>query len=81
MYAEISPSHEIVCSLAFFKKKMSIRFVYPASEKPSSRDSFPLLQGSSENDGRSDVYDCLELKVTSNCCYNKCCRTNLPEFT
>ena len=27
-----------------------------------------LKQGSSENDGRSDVYDRLYLKVISNCC-------------
>ena len=47
-------------------------------------------QGSSENGGRSDVYDRSELKVISNCCYTNCCCTNcgllvnlgkLPEFT
>ena len=47
-----------------------------------------LQQGSSENDGRSDVYDRSEFKVISSCCYNNCCRTNcshfylyLPEYT
>ena len=38
-------------------------------------------QGSSENDGRSDVYDRSEFKVISNCCYNNCCRTNCSHFT
>ena len=45
-------------------------------------------QGSSENDGRSDVFYCSEFKVISNCCYTNCCRTNcgncylyLPECT
>ena len=47
-----------------------------------------LKQGSSENDGRSDVIDRSEFMVISNCCYNNCCRTNcshfylyLPEYT
>ena len=38
-------------------------------------------QGSSENDGRSDVYDHSEFKVISTCCYNNCCRTNCGHFT
>ena len=38
-------------------------------------------QGSSENDGRSDVFDRSEFKVISNCCYNNCCRTNCSSFT
>ena len=38
-------------------------------------------QGSSENDGRSNVYDCSEFKVISNCCYTNCCRTNCGHFT
>ena len=37
-------------------------------------------QGSSENDGRSDVYDRSEFKVISNCSYNNCCRTNCSHF-
>ena len=40
-----------------------------------------MKQGSSDNDGRSDVYDRLEDKVISNCCYNNCCRTNCSHFT
>ena len=38
-------------------------------------------QGSSENDGRSNVYDRLEFMVISNCCYNNCCCTNCSHFT
>ena len=38
-------------------------------------------QGSSENDGISDVYDRSEFKVISNCCYTNCCRTNFGYFT
>ena len=45
-------------------------------------------QVSSENEGRSDVYDRSEFKVISNCCYTNCCHTNCgnfyfywPEFT
>ena len=30
-------------------------------------------QGSSKNDGRSDVYDRSELLVISSCCYTNCC--------
>ena len=37
-------------------------------------------QGSSENDWRSDLYDCLEFKIVSNCCYPNCCRTNCGNF-
>ena len=37
-------------------------------------------QGSSENDGRSDVYDRLEFKVISNCCNNNCFCTNCRHF-
>ena len=37
-------------------------------------------QGSSENDGRSDVYDHLEFKIVSNCCYLNCSRTNCGHF-
>ena len=44
-------------------------------------DWFLHEQGSSENDGRSDVYDCSEFKVISNCCYNNCCHTNCSHFT
>ena len=33
-------------------------------------------QGSSENDGISNVYDSSELKVISNCCYTNCCFPN-----
>ena len=51
-------------------------------------DKFLLQQGSSENDGRSEIYDRSEFKVISNCCYNNCCCTNcshfylyLPEYT
>ena len=33
-------------------------------------------QGSSENDGRSDVDDRSEFKVVSNCCYPNCSYTN-----
>ena len=40
-----------------------------------------VKQGSSENDGRSNVYDRLEFKVTSNCCYSNCCCTNCSYFT
>ena len=40
-----------------------------------------VKQGSSENDGRSDVYDRLEFMVISNCCYNNCCRTNCVHVT
>ena len=49
-----------------------------------------FTQGSSENDGRSDVYDHLEFKIVSNCCYPNCSRTycghfvnlgDLPEYT
>ena len=40
-----------------------------------------VKQGSSENDGRSDVYDRSEFKVISNCCYTNCCRTNCGHFT
>ena len=38
-------------------------------------------QGSSENDGRSDVYTRSELKVISNCSFNNCCCTNCSNFT
>ena len=38
-------------------------------------------QGSSEDDGISDVYDRSEFKVNSNCCYNNCCCTNCGNFT
>ena len=37
-------------------------------------------QGSSENDGWSDVYDHLEFKIISNCCYPNCCPTNCSNF-
>ena len=37
-------------------------------------------QGSSENDGRSDVIDRFGFKIVSNCCYNNCCRTNCSHF-
>ena len=37
-------------------------------------------QGSSENDGRSDVYDRPEFKVLSNCCYPNCCQSNCSNF-
>ena len=49
-----------------------------------------LKQGSSENDGRSDVYDCSEFKIVSNCGYPNRSRTyfgnfanlgNIPEYT
>ena len=33
-------------------------------------------QGSSENDGISDVHDYSEFKVLSNCCYTNCCYPN-----
>ena len=33
-------------------------------------------QGSSENDGRSDVHYCSEFKVFSNCSYTNCCYPN-----
>ena len=38
-------------------------------------------QGSSENDGRSNVYNRSELKVISNCYYTNCCRTTCGNFT
>ena len=56
---------------------------------PQTRVYF-IEQGSSENDGRSDVYDHLELKIVSYCCYPNCSHTNcghfvnlgnLPEYT
>ena len=37
--------------------------------------------GAQENDGGSDVYDCSEFKVVSNCCYTNCCCTNFGNFT
>ena len=43
--------------------------------------NWPFKQGSSENDGRSDVYYCSEFKVISNYCYNNCCCTNCSDFT
>ena len=39
-----------------------------------------LKQGSSENDGRSDVYDRSEFKVVSNCCYSNCGHANCGNF-
>ena len=58
------------------------------TKEPKNRQSNQDKQGSSENDGRSDVTDCSEFMVISNCCYNNCCRTNcshfylyLPEYT
>ena len=43
--------------------------------------NFTIKQGSSENDGRSDVYDHSEFKVISNWCYTNCCRNNCGHFT
>ena len=40
----------------------------------------PLKQGSSENDGRSDVYDRLNIKIVANCCYPNCSHTNCGHF-
>ena len=45
---------------------------------PILRSSYK--QGSSENDGRSDVNNRLEFKIVSYCCYPKCCRTNCGHF-
>ena len=39
-----------------------------------------LKQGSSENDGRSDVYDRSEFKVVSYWCYPNCGRANCGHF-
>ena len=39
-----------------------------------------MEQGFSENDGRSDVYDLLEFKIVSNCCYVNCCQTKCNHF-
>ena len=41
---------------------------------------FQVKQGSSENDSRLDVYDCLEFKIVSNCCYLNRCHTNCDKF-
>ena len=59
--------------------------------KSYSAYQFHQEQESKENDGRSNVYDCSEFQVISNCCYNNCWSTNcihficiylsLPEYT
>ena len=60
-------------------------------DQTSISTSVKKKRGSSENDGRSNAYDCSELKFISNCCYTNWCCTNcshltwiylnLPEFT
>ena len=52
-----------------------------ASQTYTHKTILIIQQGSSEIDGRSNVYDRLEFKVISNCCYNNCCRTNCSHFT
>ena len=39
-----------------------------------------IQQGSSDKDGRSNVYGCSEIKIVSNCCYPNSCRTNCSHF-
>ena len=57
-----------------------ISFSISTEDVYTSISLFIYEQGSSENDGRSDVNDHLELRNVSNCCYPNCCRTNCSHF-
>ena len=69
----------VVLHLCLYPRHFSILF-HPSPQMIKKVIKRPfevhLKKGSSENDARSDVYDCSEFKVVSNCCYPNCCCTN-----